>query len=143
MWLIPDLICDLSDGAIARFWSKFFWLNSIPSISKNLILCPGFILGDRENVVPWGFMLANNLVFKKVRGALGLDRCKNCYTGAAPITKETLEYFMSLNIPLMEVYGMSESSGPHTVSLTNDFRIMRSAVKHRTTHQTVYRQIYW
>uniref|UniRef100_A0A667XS11 long-chain-fatty-acid--CoA ligase n=1 Tax=Myripristis murdjan TaxID=586833 RepID=A0A667XS11_9TELE len=77
-----------------------------------------------SNVVPWGFMLANNLVFKKVRWALGLDRCKNCYTGAAPVTKETLEYFMSLNIPLMEVYGMSESSGPHTVSLINDFRIM-------------------
>ncbi|KAI3372629.1 hypothetical protein L3Q82_023098 [Scortum barcoo] len=76
-----------------------------------------------ENVVPWGFMLANNLVFKKVRAALGLDRCKICFTGAAPITKDTLEYFMSLNIPVMELYGMSESSGPHTISMNNQYRI--------------------
>ncbi|XP_022047181.1 long-chain-fatty-acid--CoA ligase ACSBG2-like [Acanthochromis polyacanthus] len=75
-----------------------------------------------ENLVPWGFMLANNLVFKKVRAALGLDRCKICFTGAAPITKDTLEYFMSLNIPVMELYGMSESSGPHTVSI-DEYRI--------------------
>ncbi|XP_038155657.1 long-chain-fatty-acid--CoA ligase ACSBG2-like [Cyprinodon tularosa] len=75
-----------------------------------------------ENMVPWGFMLSNNLVFKKVRAALGLDRCKLCCTGAAPITKETLEYFMSLNIPVKELYGMSESSGPHTVSIT-EYRV--------------------
>ncbi|XP_072243592.1 long-chain-fatty-acid--CoA ligase ACSBG2-like [Leuresthes tenuis] len=75
-----------------------------------------------ENAVPWGFMLANNLVFKKVRAALGLDRCRLCCTGAAPITKETLDYFLSLNIPVMELYGMSESSGPHTVSI-DEFRI--------------------
>ncbi|XP_047448977.1 long-chain-fatty-acid--CoA ligase ACSBG2-like [Mugil cephalus] len=75
-----------------------------------------------ENVVPWGFTLANNLVFKKVRATLGLDRCKLCLTGAAPITKETLEYFMSLNMPVKELYGMSESSGPHTVSV-DEYRI--------------------
>uniref|UniRef100_A0A667Y1J4 long-chain-fatty-acid--CoA ligase n=1 Tax=Myripristis murdjan TaxID=586833 RepID=A0A667Y1J4_9TELE len=92
--------------------------------AKSIGLQYNYSAMNGENVVPWGFMLANNLVFKKVRWALGLDRCKNCYTGAAPVTKETLEYFMSLNIPLMEVYGMSESSGPHTVSLINDFRIM-------------------
>uniref|UniRef100_A0A8C8MH41 long-chain-fatty-acid--CoA ligase n=1 Tax=Oncorhynchus tshawytscha TaxID=74940 RepID=A0A8C8MH41_ONCTS len=77
-----------------------------------------------SNLVPWGFMLANNLVFKKVRWALGLDRCKSCLTGAAPITKETLEYFMSLSLPLYELYGMSESTGPHTISWENDFKIM-------------------
>ncbi|CAL8248139.1 unnamed protein product [Merluccius merluccius] len=79
---------------------------------------------NKEHQVPWGFMLSNNLVFKKVRLALGLDRCRNCFTGAAPIAKETLEYFMSLNLPLLELYGMSESSGPHTVSLPGDYHIM-------------------
>lgn len=83
----------------------------------------------RENQVPWGFMLANNLVFKTVRAAMGLDRCKFCFTGAAPITKETLEYFMSLNIPVMELYGMSESSGPHTISWSEDYCITRSIAK--------------
>ncbi|KAI1900481.1 hypothetical protein AGOR_G00050380 [Albula goreensis] len=79
---------------------------------------------NRNPAVPWGYMLANNLVFKKVRSALGLDRCKACYTGAAPITKDTLEYFMSLSIPLYELYGMSESTGPHSISWEGAYRIM-------------------
>ncbi|KAK1174416.1 long-chain-fatty-acid--CoA ligase ACSBG2-like [Acipenser oxyrinchus oxyrinchus] len=77
-----------------------------------------------NQTVPWGYMLANNLVFKKVRAALGLDRCTMCFTGAAPITKDTLEYFMSLNLPIYELYGMSESTGPHAVSNEAAFRIM-------------------
>lgn len=73
---------------------------------------------------PVTFRVANQLVFKKVRKALGLDRCTKCYTGAAPITKDTLEFFLSLNIPVYELYGMSESSGPHTVSVSDAFRLM-------------------
>ncbi|NXG00096.1 ACBG2 ligase, partial [Sakesphorus luctuosus] len=73
--------------------------------------------------VPMNFHLAKHLVYRKVRKALGLDRCTKCYTGAAPITRETLEFFLSLNIPVLELYGMSESSGPHTVSVPHSFRL--------------------
>jgi long-chain-fatty-acid--CoA ligase ACSBG len=41
--------------------------------------------------------------------------------GAAPITLETLEYFGSLDIPLCELYGMSESSGVTTISHPNRY----------------------
>lgn len=71
------------------------------------------------------YQIAKKLVFKKVRKALGLDRCTKCYTGAAPITKDTLEFFLSLDIPLYELYGMSESSGPHTVSIPEAFKLTR------------------
>ncbi|XP_069061787.1 long-chain-fatty-acid--CoA ligase ACSBG2-like isoform X1 [Pleurodeles waltl] len=54
---------------------------------------------------------------------LGLDRCVLRYTGGAITPKDTLEYFMGLNLPLIEIYGMSESSGNHTVSLTRNYRI--------------------
>jgi acyl-CoA synthetase (AMP-forming)/AMP-acid ligase II len=74
---------------------------------------------------PVNYRLANRLVFRKVRKALGLDRCTKCYTGAAPITKDTLEFFLSLDIPVYELYGMSESTGPHTISLPNAFRLTR------------------
>uniref|UniRef100_A0A8C5AK86 Long-chain-fatty-acid--CoA ligase ACSBG2 n=1 Tax=Gadus morhua TaxID=8049 RepID=A0A8C5AK86_GADMO len=72
---------------------------------------------------PLNYRLAKKLVFKKVRKALGLDRCLRCYTGAAPITKDTLQFFLSLDVPLYELYGMSESSGPHTISLPDAFRL--------------------
>ncbi|XP_067665724.1 long-chain-fatty-acid--CoA ligase ACSBG2-like isoform X2 [Haliotis asinina] len=64
--------------------------------------------------LPFGFSIANALVFSKVRAALGFERCRFFISGAAPITKDTLEYFYSLNIPIAEVYGMSECSGPQT-----------------------------
>ena len=63
--------------------------------------------------LPWGWTVANTVVFKNVKKALGLDQCRLRATGAAPITLNTLEYFMSLDMPLFELYGMSESSGPH------------------------------
>jgi long-chain-fatty-acid--CoA ligase ACSBG len=69
----------------------------------------------RNESMPWGWSLANMLVFKKVREALGFQRCKGFGVGAAPIKMETLEYFMSLNIPIRPTYGMSESSGPHSL----------------------------
>ncbi|XP_076007427.1 long-chain-fatty-acid--CoA ligase ACSBG2-like [Genypterus blacodes] len=71
----------------------------------------------------FSYRLAKKLVFNKVRKALGLDRCTKCYTGAAPITKDTLEFFLSLDIPLYELYGMSESSGPHTISISTAFKL--------------------
>ncbi|KAK7145870.1 hypothetical protein R3I93_013563 [Phoxinus phoxinus] len=80
-------------------------------------------LNGNLSTKPLNYRLAKRLVFRKVRKALGLDRCTRCYTGAAPITKETLEFFLSLDIPLFELYGMSESSGPHTISLPDAFRI--------------------
>lgn len=63
--------------------------------------------------VPFGWSIANALVFKNVRKALGLDRCRYCFTGAAPVMKDTLDYFLSLDIPLLDLYGMSESSGQY------------------------------
>ncbi|MEQ2232392.1 Long-chain-fatty-acid--CoA ligase acsbg2 [Ilyodon furcidens] len=72
---------------------------------------------------PFSYQVAKKLVFKKVRKALGLDRCNKCYTGAAPITKDTLEFFLSLDIPLYELYGMSETTGPHTISTPEAFKL--------------------
>lgn len=66
---------------------------------------------------PFGWTIANAVVFKKVRLALGLDRCKHLATGAAPITMETLRYYQSLNMPLYELYGMSECTGPQTIGI--------------------------
>ena len=44
------------------------------------------------------YRLANTIVFQKVKAALGLNKCQRFYAAAAPISREVLEYFMSLDI---------------------------------------------
>jgi long-subunit acyl-CoA synthetase (AMP-forming) len=71
---------------------------------------------------PMLWPIANALVFKKVRGQLGLDRARIAITSAAPISKDTLEFFLSLGVPICEVFGMSECTGPATVSTPTRYR---------------------
>ena len=70
--------------------------------------------------------LAERLVFTKVRQRLGLDRARVCATSAAPISLDTLEFFLSLGIPLLEVYGMTECTGPTTFSTPDRFRTSKA-----------------
>jgi long-chain-fatty-acid--CoA ligase ACSBG len=65
---------------------------------------------------PWFYTLANGIVGKGVAKKLGLDECKFGFTGAAPISKDTLQYFGSLGLNVNEVYGMSECTGAVTFS---------------------------
>jgi long-subunit acyl-CoA synthetase (AMP-forming) len=69
--------------------------------------------------------LAEGLVQKKVKDILGLSDCKFAFTGAAPISVETLRYFASVGIHINEVYGMSECTGACTWS-TNSAHIWGS-----------------
>uniref|UniRef100_A0A8C6A0M3 long-chain-fatty-acid--CoA ligase n=1 Tax=Marmota marmota marmota TaxID=9994 RepID=A0A8C6A0M3_MARMA len=43
---------------------------------------------------------------------------------ATPLTESTSEFFLSLDIPIGEIYGLSESSGPHSISTHSDYRIL-------------------
>ncbi|KAG9408853.1 hypothetical protein AC1031_020698 [Aphanomyces cochlioides] len=61
---------------------------------------------------PCGYAFAHALVFSKVRQALGFDRCQAMLSAAAPISMETVNFFAALDIPLFEIFGMSESTGP-------------------------------
>ena len=74
---------------------------------------------------PPRYGLANFLVLRKVKLALGLEHCKFGLTGAAPIMKHTLEYYGSLGININEAYGMSECTGATTVS-TNECHLWGS-----------------
>ncbi len=51
------------------------------------------------------------LVLKNLRRMLGMDRIRRGGSGAAPISPELLHWFHSIGIPLLEGYGMTESSG--------------------------------
>ncbi|MFO0550478.1 MAG: long-chain fatty acid--CoA ligase [Polyangiaceae bacterium] len=58
------------------------------------------------------YKLAKQLIFDKVKPRIGLGRARFCVSGAAPIAREVLEFFASLDIIVQEVYGQSEDTGP-------------------------------
>jgi long-chain acyl-CoA synthetase len=71
----------------------------------------------RDEAVPEAFEDLWALVgpaLQNVRAQIGLDQCEIAMTGAAPIPFEILKFFRSLGVPLSEVYGLSETSGPMT-----------------------------
>jgi long-chain acyl-CoA synthetase len=49
-----------------------------------------------------------------VRAQIGLDDCQVAFSGAAPIPLEVFMFFLELGLPMSEIYGMSECSGPMT-----------------------------
>jgi len=70
-----------------------------------------------------GYRIADRLVLHKLKTALGLAATHTFFTGAAPISMETLRFFASLDMPLFEVYGLSESTGPHTLSTGGEWKL--------------------
>jgi long-subunit acyl-CoA synthetase (AMP-forming) len=71
---------------------------------------------------PMLYAVADRLVFSKVRRRLGFDRAKTLITGAAPISTRTLEFFLSLGLPICEVYGMSECTAVTTFASPTHYR---------------------
>lgn len=67
--------------------------------------------------------LADKLVLHKVRAALGLDEVAFAGSGAAAIPVEVLKFFLGLGIPVLEVWGMSETTGVSTMTTPDDLKI--------------------
>jgi long-subunit acyl-CoA synthetase (AMP-forming) len=51
-------------------------------------------------------------VLRPVRQLIGLDRCEVAVSTAAPVGPEVLEFFRALGVPISELYGLSEATGP-------------------------------
>ncbi len=58
--------------------------------------------------------LLDDAAFRPIREMLGLDQVETAITGAAPIPAELLSWFHGIGVPMSEIYGMSENSGPMT-----------------------------
>lgn len=117
---------------VPRIWEKF-----MSAISEKLAMAKG----GKAKLVAWArrvgtevsakkargqkptgllrvqYELANRLVFRKLKEAIGLDQATMLVTGAAPIAKEVLDFFASLDLLVQEVYGQSEGSGPTTLNI--------------------------
>jgi len=67
-----------------------------------------------------GYKIAKKVVFSKVHEKLGFTNCKGWYSSAAPLSPHTFQYFQSLDMPILELFGSSETCGPQTASLPGD-----------------------
>jgi long-chain acyl-CoA synthetase len=54
----------------------------------------------------------DDAVLANVRALVGLDQMRIAITGAAPTPRPVLDFFLDLGVPMTEVYGMSEATGP-------------------------------
>jgi acyl-CoA synthetase (AMP-forming)/AMP-acid ligase II len=99
-------ICgDLSDSRAA------------PSLPDNWLLAHGGLpQGVQPSRLQVRLLRRRPLPHWLLLGGEDLQECKFGFTGAAPITVETLEYFGALGIQINEVYGMSECTGATTWS---------------------------
>lgn len=72
------------------------------------------------SVLHWLF---DRLVFCKVRKSLGMDELEVAVTTAAPCDQELIVFFNALGVPLCELYGLSETSGPAVTNRPTNNRI--------------------
>ena len=114
--------------AVPRVWEKFKAamegpLSEATGVKKFIVdnsraalLEGGRVVVERgEQALPFGlkvrYDLANKLFGTKLKEKLGLERLKLAVTGAAPISFEVLEFFLSIGIIIHEGYGQSEGVG--------------------------------
>jgi len=48
---------------------------------------------------------------KKIRAYIGLDKCLLTSYGAAPLKPVTVDFFAGIDVPLFNLWGLSESTG--------------------------------
>jgi len=75
-------------------------------------------LGERAR-----FALAYWTVLRALQNFIGLRRVQVALTGAAPIPPDVVRFFRTLGVPLVEVYGLTESSGMITGHRGDQVRI--------------------
>lgn len=60
------------------------------------------------------FRLARMLALDNARRMIGIHRARFLVTGAAPISPELVKWYLALGVPMLEVWGMTESCGAST-----------------------------
>jgi len=68
------------------------------------------------------FDQAEDALYKNVRALFG-GRMRYCASGAAPIAKEILEFFYACGVPVLEGWGMTETSTAATTNRPDEYRL--------------------
>jgi long-chain acyl-CoA synthetase len=69
------------------------------------------------------FAVAEEQVLRPIRSLLGLGEADIVVSGAAPLPPEVGEFFGGLGVRILDVYGMSETTGAFTTNTPQAFRL--------------------
>ena len=129
---VPENVREIAPTvctAVPRVWEKFYSAVTIAikesSRGQQLMYAwaigVGYqvaecVLAGREvsAALKARFLLARALVLDNVRKMIGVHRARLCVTGAAPISPELVKWYLALGVPMLEVWGMTETAGIST-----------------------------
>ena len=109
--------------AVPRVWEKFYsrvstamseatWIGKTSyrlAVSASRSRARKLIDGLTPNLLDVvKYKLADLFVFRNIKQLLGLDRATYLASGAAPISNSLLEWYLTLGLPITEVYGQTE-----------------------------------
>jgi long-chain acyl-CoA synthetase len=115
---VPQLLERMRRGVDEQIAQKGGLAQAIYSRAK------GAWIRKKENRAQSGdalwLWLANTVVFPAIRKKMVGKNLKALISGSAPLTPETQDYFSMLGIPLLQVYGLTETTGICTMDNPNN-----------------------
>lgn len=136
--------------AVPRVWEKFYSsvLIRIRDSTKMQQAAYAWAIGvgmerakfvEEARAIPaaleWRFRLARFLALDNIRRMLGVHRARFLVTGAAPISPDLVRWYMALGLPMIEVWGMTESCGAVTFNPAG--RIKPGSIGIATKHASI------
>ncbi|MDP3886943.1 long-chain fatty acid--CoA ligase [Hydrogenophaga sp.] len=129
---VPENVREIAPTvftAVPRVWEKFYSgvMIALKEASALQQAAYAWAIGVGQRVaehvmagqaVPGGlrlqFRLARLLVLDNVRKLIGIHRARFLVTGAAPISPDLVRWYLALGVPMLEVWGMTETCGAST-----------------------------
>ena len=129
---IPENVREIAPTvflAVPRIWEKFYSgvmiaLKEASPLQQAVYawgIGIGYQITERvlqgQAVGAWlkiQFTLARWLALNNVRKMIGIHRSRLLVTGAAPISPELIKWYLALGVPMLEVWGMTETCGAST-----------------------------
>jgi long-chain acyl-CoA synthetase len=129
---VPENVREIAPTvftAVPRVWEKFYSgvMIALKEAGKVQQAAYGWAIGVGQQIadlvlanqpVPtplqWKFRVARLLVLDNVRKLIGIHRARFLITGAAPISPDLVRWYLALGVPMLEVWGMTETAGAAT-----------------------------
>ncbi len=129
---VPENVREIAPTvftAVPRVWEKFYSGVMIAlkeasplqqaayawSIGVGTEIARRVLAGEPvDGLLRMKFTLARWLALDNVRKLIGIHRSRFLVTGAAPISPELVKWYLALGVPMLEVWGMTESCGAST-----------------------------